>query len=173
MKWLWITGSQDPASPSLHPLSRSGMLLPRLRTRANSSISFALLRRWLAAACHASRTCTPPGSWGVHWRLWMIPPTLDTNCLRHSLAVHQDQNLTPQEQFLPNCSWPHQQGPSTDTDSIIATPHYINIHTWLAHLLDFIFAHCKYSLNLITVYFCTFICKHFAHSCTKLYSSFI
>ena len=43
-----------------------------------------LQRSWLAAIFHLSRTCTPPGLWGVQGRLWLIPPTPVTDSLRHS-----------------------------------------------------------------------------------------
>ena len=46
---------------------------------------------------------------GEQGRLWPTPPTLDTHCSSHSPPSG------PQEQFLSNCSWPHQQGPGPPT----------------------------------------------------------
>ena len=37
-------------------------------------------------------------------------------------AVHQDQNLTSQKQFLPLCSGPHQQGPGPPLTLILTPP---------------------------------------------------
>ncbi len=52
----------------------------------------------------------PPGS--VQERLWPTQTVSDTP-LWQEAAVHQDQNLTPQEELLPDCRWPHQQGPGS------------------------------------------------------------
>ena len=48
-----------------------------------------------------------------------LPPwsrTLRDTSLRQEAAVHQDQNLTPQDQLLPGCSWSYQQGPGPPPD---------------------------------------------------------
>ena len=48
-------------------------------------------------------------------------------------ALHQDQNLSPPEQFLPLCYWPHQQGPGPPLKLTFIhrrknIMHYINAH---------------------------------------------
>src|SRR4029434_1753197 len=72
-----------------------------------------------------------------------LPPWTQTPCatpLRQEAAVHHDQNLTPQNQLLPGCSWPYQQGPGpppdldsypTPTPLVCVTLTHITLH--IAH----------------------------------------
>src|SRR4029434_8558608 len=73
-----------------------------------------------------------------------LPPWTQTPCatpLRQKAAVHQDQNLTPPEQLLPVCGWPHQQGPGPPPPNTDSNP-------------DFLFAHscCNFICVLFIVY---------------------
>jgi len=64
------------------------------------------------------------------WSLPQQSQTLWDTPLWQEAAAHQDQNLTPQEQFLPICYQPHQQGPeSTLTPSLSPSrsTSYVNV----------------------------------------------
>ncbi len=50
------------------------------------------------------------GSPAAHIILEPFSPNLPLTICSKWSAVHQDQNFTPQKQFLPIYSWPHQQG---------------------------------------------------------------
>ena len=72
------------------------------------SVSYALLRRCLAATFHPFRTCTAPGLWGMQVGLWPTAAVPVTDFLTLSPLAggcSQDKNLLPHEQFLPCCSW--------------------------------------------------------------------
>lgn len=80
-------------------------------------------------------TCKAPGPWGEQERLWPTPPSPDINSLRHSPPAGGcgPSGPKPQQQFLPDCGWPHQQ--PTDTDSYPAprTLHVTltsSLHIW-------------------------------------------
>ena len=76
----WWCPSTPSLIPSSLPPSPSGTLLPLPGTRADCSISVALLIRWWAAICHHSRNCTPQGPWDA----LSTPPIPETNFLRLS-----------------------------------------------------------------------------------------
>lgn len=87
-------------------------------------VSFALQRKWLVAIYHHSRTFSPQWSWGS---MKLLKPPL-----WQEHAVHQDQNLTPQESFFPsaadliNKAWvPHWHGSLSPPH--IDTTHNINV----------------------------------------------
>lgn len=63
----------------------------RLAHYFHCSESLDLQRRWSAAICRPSRSCTPPGLWGQQGSLWLIPPTLDRNILNLLPLDHQDR----------------------------------------------------------------------------------
>ena len=82
-RW-WCTSTPPSSSPSSPHPSPSGTLLPLPWTRADCSVSFVPLRRWSAATCYPSRTCTSLRPWGVPARLWLTPPTPAANSLNPS-----------------------------------------------------------------------------------------
>lgn len=96
--WCPYTPSSIPSSLTPSP---SGTLLPLPGTRADCSISFALLIRWWAAICHHSRTCTLQGLWGV----LSNPPIPDTNFLRlSSLQSIRTKTSGHENSFFPSAT---------------------------------------------------------------------
>lgn len=136
-RYTYTMPSPGPSSP---PSSPSGAQMPLPRTRTVCSITLAPPRRCLVEICHPSRSCTPPAG------------KLHTNLLRRSPAVHQDQNLMPQEHFI---CWQEKKRPKTpkrahqDTQTTVTTYH-ITVRYALSDWM------CTFFLNhWITSFSCT------------------
>jgi len=90
------------------------------------------------------------------------------------------QNLTPQEQFLPPCTWPHKQG---QRPPLTLTPppstHYINVYHLLhvlstQYLYQYLYILVSLSLLLTVLIYCFyFIIRKTKHQHTSTYSLYV
>src|SRR4029434_3571400 len=65
-----------------------------------------------------------------------------TTPLRQKAAVHPDQNLTPPEQLLPVCGWPHQQGPGPPPPNTDSNPFFAHSCCNLICVLFIVYCVC-------------------------------
>ena len=91
----WCTSTLPSWSPSSPPPSPSGMLLLRLRIRADYSVSCALLRSWLPFLpflqdLHSSRQCRSWVIWGHRQNLRRCP--LVSESISQSIFIHSHWN---------------------------------------------------------------------------------
>lgn len=98
----WYTSTLTLWSLSSPPSSPSGTWLQLPRTRADSSVLSAELKRWLDATCRPSKTFTPPGHWGKQERQWLTPPTSDINLLKCSVKTKASSY---EDSFFPSATW--------------------------------------------------------------------
>lgn len=84
-----------------------GTLPPLQRIWPECSVSLLQLWEWLAAICHHCRACSTPRPSRVQERLSLTPLNLNRDCSKPPIwleaMLHQDQNVSPQEQLRPFC----------------------------------------------------------------------